>query len=84
MAGRELKRDRIEVLVKPNARKTEILSFDAATDTYLVAVKAPPQDGKANAELERFLSRIAKRSFVVKAGKRSKRKVLVAVPDGRS
>lgn len=81
VAGRELNlvgRDRIHVLVKPNARKTEILSYDEATDTYTVAIKAPPQDGKANAELERFMSKLAREPFVVKVGKTSKRKIMTA------
>lgn len=45
----------IQVKVKPNARER---AFTRAADgTYLAEVKAPPQDGKANAELVRLVAR---------------------------
>jgi len=70
-------KERILVRVKPKSRKSEILSYDATTDTFLVAVKAPPIDGKANAELERYFSKLLKKSVVLKSGASNKTKVLV-------
>ena len=45
----------IEVTVKPSAKKTEILEEEG--NTLIIAVKAPPQDNKANIELLKFLSK---------------------------
>ena len=39
----------LRVRVKPNARSAEV--EEAADGTFVVRVKAPPVDGKANAEL---------------------------------
>lgn len=45
----------IQVKVQPNARAN---AFTRAEDgTYLAQVKAPPQGGKANAELTRLVAR---------------------------
>ncbi|RME30816.1 DUF167 domain-containing protein [Candidatus Woesearchaeota archaeon] len=70
---------RVLVHVKPNARATAMLAYDPAEDSYTVAVKAPPIEGRANAELERFFSKLTKRRWRVKSGLASKTKVLVAV-----
>ena len=67
---------RLAVHVKPNAKKTELIAFDPITQTLKAAIKAPPENGKANAELERFLSKLTKKSVVVIAGKTSKRKIV--------
>ncbi len=44
---------RLEVIVKPNARKTEITGKRG--DAILVSVAAPPENNKANIELLKFL-----------------------------
>jgi uncharacterized protein (TIGR00251 family) len=44
------------VLVKPNARSSAVVAWDAATRTPTLAIAAPPMDGKANAEVERFVA----------------------------
>ncbi len=46
---------RFKVLVKPNAKKTEILSQN--NNTLKIAVAAPPQQNKANIALIKFLSK---------------------------
>ena len=45
----------IEVIVKPQAGKTEIIK--QSTNQLTIAVKAPPEEGKANKELLKFLSK---------------------------
>jgi uncharacterized protein (TIGR00251 family) len=45
---------KINVRVKPNARKNEVTRLDEKR--YLVSVTAPPSEGKANAKLIELLS----------------------------
>jgi uncharacterized protein (TIGR00251 family) len=45
----------LTVTVKPNAKETTITEISPAN--YRVTLKAPPQDGKANAELIRVLAK---------------------------
>jgi len=45
---------KINVRVKPNARKNEVTRLDGKR--YLVSVTAPPSDGKANAKMIELLS----------------------------
>lgn len=68
--------ERLQVRVKPNAPRTEILSHDAESGLYTVAVKAPPVDGKANAELERFFTKRLARPARVVAGRAGRKKVI--------
>lgn len=77
---------RLGVQVKPNARASRVVGWIADPPTVIVAVAAPPVDGKANAELTRFLAEtlgIPKSAVVIEhgAGGRNKR---VQLPDGTS
>ena len=69
----------IQVKVKPNAR---VSSLEALNDgTYLATLKAPPVDGKANAELVALVARqfgCSKSAVTIKAGAGARMK-LVAV-----
>ncbi|MBI5716753.1 MAG: DUF167 domain-containing protein [Burkholderiales bacterium] len=71
----------IQVKVKPNAR---VSSLERAEDgTYLAQVKAPPVDGKANAELIALVARqfgCARSAVHIKVGGAGRTK-LVTVPD---
>lgn len=61
----------IEVKVKPNAPKSEIIGKDE--QGYLkVALKAPAHEGKANKELIKFLSKHYKKRVEIITGKTSK------------
>ncbi|MBR9700276.1 DUF167 domain-containing protein [Candidatus Woesearchaeota archaeon] len=66
--------ERISVVVKPNARKNVILKKG---NPLHVAIAAPPENGKANKELERFLSKLSGKKAVVKSGFTSKRKTVL-------
>ena len=69
--------NRLHVHVKPGARKTEILAIDPLMAMVKVSVKEPPEDGKANIELERYLSKLSGKEARVVAGKTSRRKTVV-------
>jgi hypothetical protein len=65
---------RLQVKVKPNARKSEILSEEG--NTMVVAIAAPPEKGKANAELAKFLSKKLKKQVRIVSGFGSHTKIL--------
>jgi uncharacterized protein (TIGR00251 family) len=71
----------IQVKVKPNAR---VSSLERADDgTYLAQIKAPPVDGKANAELIALVARqfgCARSAVHIKVGGAGRIK-LVTVPE---
>lgn len=62
------------VLVKPNARKTEIL--EEKDNKLKIAVAAPAESGKANLELIKFLEKKFKGKAKIIRGKTSKRKII--------
>ncbi|MBI5390138.1 YggU family protein [Candidatus Woesearchaeota archaeon] len=68
---------RISVHVKPNAVKTELL--EAEGTCMKIALKAPPQDGKANLELIKFFSKQFKKRIRIVSGITSKHKVIEVV-----
>ena len=68
--------NKIHIFVKPNAKKTEILSFDPQTNIVNIAVAAPADKNKANKELLKFVSRQLKKKTAFVSGLRSKEKVL--------
>ena len=68
--------NRLHISVKPNAKKTEVLSYDAVTHIVKIAVAAPADKDKANKELLKFVSRQLKKKVAFISGLRSKEKVL--------
>lgn len=66
---------RLRIKVKPNARKSAVLKIE---DGILhLAIAAPPEDGRANAEVERFLTKLTGRKAVIKSGFTSKEKLIL-------
>jgi len=65
---------RIKISIKPNSSKNEILEQEG--DTYKIAVKAAPIEGKANQELIKFLSKHFKKKAKIISGKTSKHKII--------
>ncbi len=68
---------RLGIRVKPRAKRTRSLGFEA--ETLVVAVAAPPVDGSANQELLRYLGRrlsVPQKSLKLTAGLASKNKLL--------
>ena len=68
--------NRLHISVKPNAKKTEVLSYDSITRIVKIAVAAPADKDKANKELLKFVSRQLKKKVAFVSGLRSKEKVL--------
>jgi len=66
----------LHVKVKPNSSKTEIEGYDDARKVLIVRVKAPPDKGKVNLELMKFLSKELGKKVSIKSGSRSRMKVL--------
>ena len=64
--------ERVQVVVKPNSKKTEILELSPLK----VAIAAPPKDNKANIELIKFLTKHYKRPVRIVMGLTSKRKLI--------
>lgn len=75
-AGALLKDGPMKVLVKPGAKKTEILGWDEGQEALRVGVAAPPEENKANRELVKFFSRLAGGRVRIVRGFASREKVL--------
>jgi len=71
-----IQNNRIRVIVKPNAKKTEILSIDTHNKTAKIAVAAPADKDKANKELMHFVSKQLGKQVRFVSGLRSKEKIL--------
>ncbi len=65
----------LDVKVKPNARKNELI--EQADGTWVASVTASPVDGKANEAVIRLLAdhfRVPKRAVTIELGASSRRK----------
>jgi uncharacterized protein len=72
---------RVDIRVKPGARKESVGGTHG--DALVVAVQAPPLDGKANDAVRKALARafgVRKQDVVIVAGERGRDKV-VELPD---
>ncbi len=67
---------RIKIIVKPNAKKDELLGFDEERQAYKVAIAAPPEDNKANIAVIKFFTRLTKKKVTIVTGLTSKQKIL--------
>ncbi|PIN75688.1 YggU family protein [Candidatus Woesearchaeota archaeon CG10_big_fil_rev_8_21_14_0_10_37_12] len=73
---KNLNSDRLKIIVKPNAGKTEIISFDETKQAWKVAIAAPAEDNKANIEVIKFFSKLVGKRICIKSGLKSKEKLL--------
>lgn len=71
-----IKNNHLVLIAKPNASKTEFLGYDAAREAVRIAVAAPPDDGKANKELLKFLKKELGRDCELIAGKTGRKKIV--------
>ncbi|OIO65693.1 YggU family protein [Candidatus Woesearchaeota archaeon CG1_02_57_44] len=67
---------RFAIMARPGASKTMLLGYDEARKAFRVAIAAPPDKGKANVELEQFLSKFLGAKVRVVAGASSRKKML--------
>ncbi len=66
----------IKVLVK-TGKKNQLHDYDKEKDAYPLDISAPPEKGKANIEIVKFLTRHFKKKVRIKSGLTSRRKVIV-------
>jgi len=71
-----IKHNSLKILVKPNAKKNEILGYDSARKAVKVAIAAQAEKGKANLEVIKFFSKLLKKKVQIKSGLTSKEKLL--------
>ncbi|MDP2307798.1 MAG: DUF167 domain-containing protein [Pseudomonadota bacterium] len=78
------------VHVKPNARQSRVVGFapsaPGAGRTVILAIAAPPVDGKANEEVVRFIAKalgLPRSSVTIERGTSGRIKHL-SIPDGTS
>jgi uncharacterized protein (TIGR00251 family) len=69
-------KNKFYIIVKTNAPKNEIINFDEIKQTYKVNIKARPEKGEANLELEKFLSKHFKKKIKIISGFKSKKKLI--------
>ena len=62
----------MEIIVKPNKNKTEIIK--ETPSQIILNVKAAPEKGKANKEIIKFISRHFKKRVKIIKGLKSKKK----------
>jgi len=67
----------MDVTVSPNAKRNEVAGYNEWRGSIEVKVKAPPRDGKANAELVRFLSKLFGVEVEIVKGKTSNQKTVL-------
>jgi len=68
--------NRMTILAKPNAKRSEILGWDESRKALRVAVAAPPDKDKANKELISFLSKLLKKKVEIIHGTKSREKMI--------
>jgi uncharacterized protein (TIGR00251 family) len=72
-----IKNNSLKIIVKPNAKKSEILDYDESRKAIKVAIAAHAEKGKANLEVIKFFSKLLKKPVKIKSGLTSKEKLLV-------
>jgi uncharacterized protein (TIGR00251 family) len=66
----------MKIIVKTNCSKNEIKEYDSVREVYKVEIRAKPADGKANIEIEKFLSKHFGKKLKIISGFKSKVKLL--------
>ncbi|PIN78259.1 YggU family protein [Candidatus Woesearchaeota archaeon CG10_big_fil_rev_8_21_14_0_10_34_8] len=68
--------NKLKIIAKPNAKKTEILGYDSNKKAVKIAIAAVPDKDKANKELLKFVSRKLKKKARFVSGMKSREKIL--------
>ncbi len=71
-----IREDVFRVIVKPSAKKSEVLGYDGQKKAYRIAIAAQAQDNKANLELVKFLSRELGKKVRITSGHTAKMKMI--------
>jgi len=72
----QIKESPFKIIVKPNSFKNEVLGYDCGKGAYRVAIKAKPENNKANIEIIRFFSKLLKKRVKIVKGLKSKEKII--------
>ena len=67
----------MKIVVKANQRQNKILSYNQETKVFKVAIKAIPENDKANIEVIKFFSKMLGKPVRIKTGFTSKEKLIV-------
>lgn len=71
-----IKNNSIKIIVRPNSRKNEIISYDEEKQALRVNIKAEPERGKANLEVITFFNKLIKKQTRIIKGLTSREKLL--------
>lgn len=71
-----IKNNSLKILVKPNAKKSEILGYDEKKKAVKVSIAARAEKGKANMEVIKFFSKLLKRKVEIKTGLKNREKII--------
>ncbi len=77
---KDIREDNVKVILKPDSPKNKIIKFDSERNAYIVEIKAPARNNKANLELVKFLSRFFKKDVKLIKGFKSREKTLKISP----
>jgi len=72
----EITQHPFKIIVKPNAPKNKIIGYDKERKAYEVAIKAKPQNNKANIEIIKFFSKLLKKRVKIIKGIKNREKIL--------
>lgn len=67
---------KFDIEVRTNRPRTNLKGYDKDKQAYLLDVAAPPEKGKANIEIVRFISKMTKKRASIIKGKKSRRKTV--------
>jgi len=71
-----LEKGSITIIVKPNAKKTQIIGFDEQKQAFRVDISEPAEDNRTNIEVIRFFSKLVGKRIEILKGLTSKSKVI--------
>lgn len=71
-----INKNSINANIKPDSKKTRIISYDENKEEFIIEIKAPAEKNKANEELIRFIERISGKKAKIISGKTSKKKII--------
>ena len=72
----QIKENLFKIIVKPNSPKNQVITYDKDRKAYRVAIKAKPENNKANVEIIKFFSKLLKKQVRIVKGLKSKEKVI--------
>ncbi|MBI4739462.1 YggU family protein [Candidatus Woesearchaeota archaeon] len=68
--------DRLRVIVKPNAKQNEVMSWDESRKALRIAIAAVPEKDRANVELLKFLKKLTGKKCTLFSGHKSREKLI--------